>query len=142
MAFRIDENRCVGCGGCAFACLFDAITAANDDASLYIIDESKCVECSQCSHVCPNDAIVTPEGYRRIKKVSIVAEKCKGCSLCVKSCPFDAITIVDRLAVIGDGCVDCGVCMSRCPYGLETPKLLRKSWEDYQKVLSGEISVG
>ncbi len=39
-------------------------------------------------------------------------------------------------------CVDCGACISRCPYGLETPKLLRKSWEDYQKVLSGEISVG
>jgi predicted aldo/keto reductase-like oxidoreductase len=38
-------------------------------------------------------------------------------------------------------CVDCGACASRCPYGLETPKLLRKSWEDYQKILSGEISV-
>ena len=40
-----------------------------------------------------------------------------------------------------EDCVDCGKCKAHCPYGLDTPKLLRKSLEDYKKILSGEISV-
>ena len=40
-----------------------------------------------------------------------------------------------------EDCVECGLCSSRCPYGLDTPKLLRKCYEDYKKILSGEISV-
>lgn len=38
-------------------------------------------------------------------------------------------------------CVNCGACMTRCPYELNTPALLRKNYEDYQKVLAGEVSV-
>ena len=40
-----------------------------------------------------------------------------------------------------EDCVDCRLCVSRCPYGLDTPKLLRKSYEEYKKILSGEVSV-
>ena len=40
-----------------------------------------------------------------------------------------------------EDCVDCGACASRCPYNLDTPKLLRKCYEDYKRILSGEISV-
>ncbi len=28
-------------------------------------------------------------------------------------------------------CLDCGECKSKCPYGLDTPKLLKKNYEDY-----------
>ncbi|MBE6996789.1 MAG: aldo/keto reductase [Ruminococcaceae bacterium] len=38
-------------------------------------------------------------------------------------------------------CVECGACASRCPYGLDTPRLLKKCYEDYKKILSGEVSV-
>lgn len=38
-------------------------------------------------------------------------------------------------------CINCGTCMKKCPYELNTPALLRKNYEDYQKVLSGEVSV-
>lgn len=31
-----------------------------------------------------------------------------------------------------DECLNCGQCMSRCPYGLNTPALLKKNWEDYK----------
>ena len=41
-----------------------------------------------------------------------------------------------------EDCVECGKCVAHCPYGLDTPKLLRKAYEDYKKILSGEISVG
>ncbi len=40
-----------------------------------------------------------------------------------------------------ENCLHCGQCRSRCPYGLDTPTLLEKNYEDYKKVLSGEVSV-
>lgn len=30
-----------------------------------------------------------------------------------------------------ENCINCGQCKSRCPYGLDTPALLRKNYEDY-----------
>ncbi len=38
-------------------------------------------------------------------------------------------------------CTHCGSCMSKCPYELNTPELLRKNYEDYMKVLRGEIRI-
>lgn len=38
-------------------------------------------------------------------------------------------------------CLNCGKCREKCPYHLDTPALLRKNYEDYQKVLAGEIKV-
>jgi predicted aldo/keto reductase-like oxidoreductase len=40
-----------------------------------------------------------------------------------------------------EDCVECGQCKARCPYGLDTPALLKKNYEDYKKVVSGEIRV-
>ena len=118
MAFRIDETKCVGCGGCAFTCLFDAISAVDDNMTLYAIDKEKCVECSQCSHVCPNDAIITPEGYKVIKKVTIVPEKCKGCSLCSRACKAGAPegVVKEPFEINQDKCFKCGVCAAKCKF--------------------------
>lgn len=41
-----------------------------------------------------------------------------------------------------ENCLHCGHCKSMCPYGLDTPTLLEKNYEDYKRVLAGEISVG
>ena len=86
MAFRIDENVCVGCGGCAFTCLFGAISA--------------------------------PEGYRPIKKVTIIAEKCKGCSLCSRVCKAGAPAgkIKEPFEINQEKCFKCGVCASKCKF--------------------------
>lgn len=40
-----------------------------------------------------------------------------------------------------EGCLDCGKCKSKCPYGLDTPNLLKKNYEDYMRVLAGEVLV-
>lgn len=40
-----------------------------------------------------------------------------------------------------ESCVNCGQCKSRCPYELDTPALLKTNYEDYRKVLSGEVRV-
>ncbi len=41
-----------------------------------------------------------------------------------------------------ENCINCGACRSKCPYELDTPRLLRENYEDYKRVLSGEVSVG
>lgn len=38
-------------------------------------------------------------------------------------------------------CLNCGQCKSRCPYELDTPALLKANYDDYMKVLSGEVRV-
>lgn len=38
-------------------------------------------------------------------------------------------------------CTECRACVAKCPYELDIPALLKKNYEDYQRVLSGEVSV-
>ena len=40
-----------------------------------------------------------------------------------------------------ENCLHCNKCKSKCPYGLDTPALLAKNYEDYKKVLAGTVSV-
>lgn len=40
-----------------------------------------------------------------------------------------------------ESCLNCGQCMSKCPYGLNTPELLKKNYEDYKEVLAGRAQV-
>ena len=40
-----------------------------------------------------------------------------------------------------EGCLDCGQCKAKCPYGLDTPALLRENYEDYKRILAGEVVV-
>lgn len=40
-----------------------------------------------------------------------------------------------------ENCLHCNQCKSKCPYGLDTPALLEKNYEDYKRVLAGEVSV-
>ena len=34
-----------------------------------------------------------------------------------------------------DDCLNCGQCSSRCPYGLDTPSLLKRNYDDYKTFL-------
>ena len=38
-------------------------------------------------------------------------------------------------------CINCRKCVSKCPYSLNTPELLKKNYEDYKRILNGEITV-
>ena len=40
-----------------------------------------------------------------------------------------------------EDCTECRQCVSKCPYELDIPELLKKNYEDYKKVLSGEIKI-
>lgn len=43
----------------------------------------------------------------------------------------------ERMAKIEE-CLHCGKCKSKCPYGLDTPALLEKNYQDYREVLGGK----
>jgi len=82
-------------------------------------------------------------GYCRPCTVDIRINDCARMSLMVRRAP-SANWLSERwqaeMAKIAD-CVECGVCRTRCPYGLDIPALLRKNYEDYQRILAGEIRV-
>ena len=40
-----------------------------------------------------------------------------------------------------ENCLHCNQCSSKCPYQLDTPSLLEKNYEDYKRVLAGEVTV-
>lgn len=40
-----------------------------------------------------------------------------------------------------EDCLHCGKCKSKCPFGLDTPTLLEKNYEDYKNVLSGKTKI-
>ncbi len=59
---EIDQERCISCGICRKACVYDAIQESPDHL-VYTIDPLKCEGCSLCVHLCPVDAI---EKHRRL----------------------------------------------------------------------------
>ncbi|MCR4771407.1 MAG: aldo/keto reductase [Oscillospiraceae bacterium] len=95
------------------------------------------------------------------EKESLSGDFCRGCGYCMP-CPMGIeINTCARMSLLlrrspSEGwlgergqammsriskCISCGKCRSKCPYGLNTPELLKKNYEDYKKVLAGEISV-
>ena len=95
-------------------------------------------------------------------RAELSGEFCRGCGYCLP-CPADIeIYTCARMSLLIrrspsaaqltpesqakmkkiEDCLKCGQCASRCPYGLDTPTLLEKNYEDYKRILAGEVSVG
>ena len=55
LRYRIDPEKCKGCGKCAKNCPADAITGKVKTP--YIIDTGKCIKCGACKENCAFDAI-------------------------------------------------------------------------------------
>lgn len=106
---------------------------------------------------------MTEEMQAFIKKEQgeLMGEFCRGCGYCMP-CPKGIMinncarmSLMLRRAPSGnwlnesfqaemkkiEDCINCGACKSKCPYHLNTPELLKKNYEDYKKVLAGEVKV-
>lgn len=82
-------------------------------------------------------------GYCMPCPVGIEINNCARMSLLLRRSPSELQLTKEsqeKMRKIED-CLHCGKCKSKCPYGLDTPSLLSKNYEDYKKVLAGEISV-
>ncbi|HEX2953140.1 MAG TPA: 4Fe-4S dicluster domain-containing protein, partial [Bacillota bacterium] len=94
-------------------------------------------------------------------KQELTGDFCRGCGYCMP-CPAGIeINTAARMSLLIrrspaenqltprarqmmkmiEGCIECGKCKSRCPYGLDTPELLKKNYQDYKRILAGEVKV-
>ncbi len=95
------------------------------------------------------------------EKQELSGEFCRGCGYCMP-CPAGiAINTCARMSLLLrrspserwlmpraqdmmrqiEECIECGQCRAQCPYDLDTPQLLKRNYEDYLKVLGGEVAV-
>ena len=109
------------------------------------------------------DLALTPELEAVIAKdrEQLAGDFCRGCGYCMPCPQGIQINTCARMSLLlrrspsamwlsefGQGmmkkvedCVHCGQCAAKCPYGLDTPELLKRNYEDYKKVLAGETVV-
>ena len=135
---------CLGCGDCAAACQFGALSM-DPATGLPVVDEEKCTACGACVKACPKAIIeLRPKGPHGMKVfVSCVnkdkgpvakkacAAACIGCGICAKTCTHDAILVENNIAYIdASKCKLCRECEAMCPtgsiIGLNFPKPLDK----------------
>ena len=104
-----------------------------------------------------NPPVMTEEIADFIKKErsELAGDFCRGCGYCmpcpmgieinnaarmslmIRRAPKDAQLSEKSQAMMKkiEDCIECGQCSSRCPYGLDTPSLLKKNYEDYKTFL-------
>ncbi len=82
-------------------------------------------------------------GYCMPCPVGIQINNCARMSLMLRRAPSEnwlSETWRNNMKQI-ENCLNCGQCRSKCPYELNTPELLKNNYEDYKRVLSGEVKV-
>lgn len=108
---------------------------------------------------CQNDPpALTPErmSFIESERAALAGDFCRGCGYC-EPCPAGIeihtcarmSLLLRRSPMAGhlsekgqammkkvEGCINCGSCRSKCPYGLDTPELLRRNYEDYKTFLN------
>lgn len=76
-------------------------------------------------------------GYCMPCPAGIEINNCARMSLLLRRAPKEGYLTEEWRAKMEkiDGCLHCGSCKGKCPYGLDTPALLRKNYEDYKTFL-------
>ena len=90
--------------------------------------------------------------YIAKERTELIGEFCRGCGYCMP-CPADIeINNCARMSLLLrrapsagflteewqnnmkkiENCLECGQCKAKCPYGLDTPALLKRNYEDYK----------
>ena len=79
-------------------------------------------------------------GYCMPCPVGIEINNCARMSLLIRRSPSAAQltpAAQEKMKKI-ENCLHCGSCKAKCPYGLDTPTLLEKNYQDYCEILAGK----
>lgn len=79
-------------------------------------------------------------GYCMPCPVGIEINNCARMSLMIRRAPSEAQLTEEMQAKMKkiEECLHCGQCKKKCPYGLDTPALLEKNYQDYCEILAGK----
>lgn len=82
-------------------------------------------------------------GYCMPCPAGIKINDCARMSLMVRRAPSKNWLGPDMQAEMKktEDCLHCGSCKKKCPYGLDAAELIKKNYEDYKKILSGEVKI-
>ena len=82
-------------------------------------------------------------GYCMPCPVGIEINDCARMSLLLRRSPAAAHLSPEGQAKMKkiEDCLHCNQCRKKCLYGLDTPALLARNYEDYKRVLAGEVKV-
>lgn len=99
----------------------------NEDLQAFIESERKLLAGDFCRSC----------GYCMPCPVGIEINTCARISLLLRRAPTAGYLSAQSQAMMHKvrDCLQCGQCSSRCPYGLDTPALLKRNYEDYQTFL-------
>lgn len=79
-------------------------------------------------------------GYCMPCPAGIEINNCARMSLLLRRAPFAGYLTPEwqeKMKLIED-CKHCNSCKKKCPYGLDTPELLKRNYEDYKEILAGK----
>lgn len=79
-------------------------------------------------------------GYCMPCPVNIEINNCARMSLMIRRAPSKAQLTEEMQAKMKkiEECLHCGKCKEKCPFGLDTPTLLEKNYQDYKEILAGK----
>ena len=138
-----DDEKCVGCDICEYACSFEKEKVFNPLKSRIrsvrigqtfntAVTCKYCIEVP-CINVCPEKAI------RRSTETGVITideEKCNGCGWCIGACEYGAVTLhpTTRKVMICDTCGGDPKCIPFCPEGA-----LSLKGKTNDKIVTGDI---
>ena len=138
-----DNEKCVGCDICEYACSFEKEKVFNPLKSRIrsvrigqiqntAVTCKGCID-APCILACPEKAI---SQAKKTGAIIIDESKCKGCDWCIDACKYGAITLhpISRKAIVCDTCGGDPKCIPACP-----ESALSLTGKSNDKIVTGDI---
>jgi TPP-dependent indolepyruvate ferredoxin oxidoreductase alpha subunit len=138
-----DNDKCVGCDICEYACSFEKEGVFNPLKSRIrsvrigqtfntAVTCKACIN-APCIKACPEEAITQS---KETGAIVLDEQKCKGCDWCIEACKYGAITLhhSSHKAIVCDTCGGDPKCIPACP-----ESALSLGGKSNDKIVTGDI---